>query len=695
VLLSVVLVVRSHQAWIRPCLRSLLDQAPADLDVIVIDDASRDHGARVVADVARDDSRVRLLSSDTRRGTAASREMGLEIARGDYVWFLDAADFLLPDALRMVSSALGAGPDVLLVAETERDIFGVQRHQVAPGRRPAMRDRIVRREHILGVDRPAGDDVSDVPLALAVLGRGARVALLEPAVFVHRLLPTRVTEAWSDSDPWAVFAAFDRAFAELADAGGSAGARAELLTDMISAQQRLLTGVPKSRRVEYFHQMSRSLHAHGDDAPQPADASSRLVRRAIATDNYRLYRAVLRSHVPVRRTVRRVARTVPRTRSGLKTGAAGVAYAALRKGPLDPHLAVFSAYWGAAYSCNPRAIYEKARDLAPWLHGVWVVKPGSEAALPAGVEYVVEGSRPYYRAMARATYFVNNVNFPNDIVKRPGQVHLQTHHGTPLKTMGLDLVNARNRGMGLNLRRLMKRVQRWDYSISANEFTTEIWERVYPSGTYESLETGYPRNDVLATATPEHKDRVRAGLGIQAEQKVVLYTPTHRESEREYVPLLDVDDVAERLGSDYVVLVRAHYFYRDAAVASGDSNRVVDVAAHPSIEDLAIASDLLITDYSSLMFDYAVLDRPIVIYAPDWETYSRERGTYFDLMAEPPGAVATTQDDLVEVLLSGSAEDADSATLRRAFRQKFCALEDGRAAERVVQRLWPAPADGH
>ena len=223
-------------------------------------------------------------------------------------------------------------------------------------------------------------------------------------------------------------------------------------------------------------------------------------------------------------------------------------------------------------------------------------------------------------------------------------------------------------------------MQRWDYSISANEFTTEIWERVYPSGTYESLETGYPRNDVLATATPEHMERVRAELGIEAEQKVVLYTPTHRESEREYVPLLDVDELAERLGSGYVVLVRAHYFYQDAAVATGVSHRVLDVAAHPSIEDLAIASDLLITDYSSLMFDYAVLDRPIVIYAPDWETYSRERGTYFDLMAEPPGAVAGRRTPwstcfgpaarrTPEVLRCGMPSDRSSAPWRTAGPQ--------------------------
>ncbi len=134
--------------------------------------------------------------------------------------------------------------------------------------------------------------------------------------------------------------------------------------------------------------------------------------------------------------------------------------------------------------------------------------------------------------------------------------------------------------------------------------------------------------------------------------------------------------------------MRAHYFYRGADTA-GASERIIDVAAHPSIEDLAIASDLLVTDYSSLMFDYAVLDRPIVIYAPDWETYRTERGTYFDLMAEPPGAVATTQAELTDVLRSGQAEDAVSAALRSEFRARYCSLEDGRAAERVVRKLWP------
>ena len=122
------------------------------------------------------------------------------------------------------------------------------------------------------------------------------------------------------------------------------------------------------------------------------------------------------------------------------------------------------------------------------------------------------------------------------------------------------------------------------------------------------------------------------------------------------------------------------------------------MADHPSVEELSLAADVLVTDYSSLMFDYAVLDRPIVIHAPDWEVYRTLRGTYFDLLAEPPGAVTRTDDELIAALRSGAAEDAAAEAARAAFRARFCALDDGHAAERVVRRLWPgaraaAPAE--
>ena len=112
------------------------------------------------------------------------------------------------------------------------------------------------------------------------------------------------------------------------------------------------------------------------------------------------------------------------------------------------------------------------------------------------------------------------------------------------------------------------------------------------------------------------------------------------------------------------------------------------MAAHPSVEELCLAADALLTDYSSIMFDYAVLDRPIVIHAPDWEAYRALRGVYFDVTTEGPGPVARTGDEVVAALRA-----ADDGQARAAFRARFCALDDGRAAERIVRRVWLGERD--
>jgi CDP-glycerol glycerophosphotransferase len=351
--------------------------------------------------------------------------------------------------------------------------------------------------------------------------------------------------------------------------------------------------------------------------------------------------------------------------------------------PLDPDLAVYAAYWFRGYSCNPRAIYERARELVPGSRGVWVVRRDALASLPPGVEYVVRGTRPYFDAIARATYLINNVNFPNNVIKRSGSVHVQTHHGTPLKYMGLDLRNSESQGRGMDFDKLLQRVARWDYSISSNAHSTGVWERVYP-GDYETLEIGYPRNDALAAATPATVAAARAALGIADGKIAVLYAPTHREYEEGYVSRLDLAQLADALGPAHVILARLHYFYDSAPPVRElhEAGRLLDVASHPSVEELCLAADVLLTDYSSIMFDYAVLDRPIVIHAPDWEEYRSRRGVYFDLLEAAPGTVARTQ----EKVAAAVAAPGDGA--RDAFRERFCALEDGHSAERAVRRIW-------
>jgi CDP-glycerol glycerophosphotransferase len=165
--------------------------------------------------------------------------------------------------------------------------------------------------------------------------------------------------------------------------------------------------------------------------------------------------------------------------------------------------------------------------------------------------------------------------------------------------------------------------------------------------------------------------------------------PTFREHHHAYAPVLDLEWLADELGAGTVVLQRVHYFYTSNTTMTHP--RVRDVTGHPCVEDLLLAADILITDYSSVMFDYAVLDRPMVIYAPDWDTYRRTRGVTFDLFAEPPGVVAETFADLVAAFHTG-AVGGDVATKARArFRERFCALEDGGAAERAVRRIFDVP----
>lgn len=149
--------------------------------------------------------------------------------------------------------------------------------------------------------------------------------------------------------------------------------------------------------------------------------------------------------------------------------------------------------------------------------------------------------------------------------------------------------------------------------------------------------------------------------------------------------MLDLERILRQLGPRFVLLTRAHPSYGQPLARSGGG--LIDVSGHPSVESLCLASDALITDFSSLMFDYANLDRPIVIHANDWAAYEAARGTYFDLRKFPPGVVARSEDELIDIFATGHWRGSRSAQLRAAFRERFCPYDDGRAAERVVRRV--------
>ncbi|WMC86679.1 bifunctional glycosyltransferase/CDP-glycerol:glycerophosphate glycerophosphotransferase [Streptomyces rochei] len=701
------IIVPSHgvAGRLAQALDSVLAQSFGDFELIPVGDSADLAAADVVGDRVERDSRVAPVHSPPSAGLAGARNAGMRAATGAYLLFLDGDDALVPGALGALDARLAdtGGVDVLYF-EHERVPWweGEPANPAAPllAKAPDGAFAPDRAPHLTGVHLPAWSAVyrrtfltergldftdghfTDVGFGARVAGRAERVTVLRSVVVRH--LVRRQGNRLNLPGPHhaELLDQAELALAHAAERGLPDERRGPLFEQLFAAILKTATHprrLTARERRTFFRRASRLYRRHRPAGFRTPGGRIGVQHRLLAAGSYTGFRALRAAN----RTAGGLLRRLPRPQ-GLRTR---LLYRRHLRRPLDPGLVVYCAYWGRGYTCNPAAIHAKARELAPHLRSVFLVEADQAHTVPKDVDHAVIGSRRYWEVLARATYLVNNANFAEGVVKRPGSVHLQTQHGTPLKTMGVDQstypVVAAASG---SFTKLLGRVDRWDYNLSANRHSTRMWERAYP-GSYEQLEYGYPRNDVYCTATAEDVARVRRALGVPEGKTAVLYAPTHRDWEAGFgAGALDLEAFCEAAGEDVVVLLRAHYFY-DRGGRSAPSGRVIDVTAHRSAEDVCLAADALVTDYSSIMFDYANLDRPIVVYADDWEVYRETRGVYFDLMAAPPGPVARTPEELARVFRDGSWAGRESTALRAAFRERFCEFDDGRAAERVVRRV--------
>ncbi|EFL32515.1 glycosyl transferase [Streptomyces viridochromogenes DSM 40736] len=698
------IVVPSHgvAGRLSQALDSVLAQSFGDFELIPVCDAPDSPAADVVAGYAERDSRVTPVGSPPSAGLAGARNTGLRAAVGGHVLFLDGDDVLAPGALAALDARLSDTGEVdVLYAEHERTpwwegepsnpaaplLAGTPDGAFSPDRAPELTgvalpawSAVYRRAFLAEEDLTfPGGHFTDVGFGGLVALRARRVAVLR-SVVVRHLLRRQGNRLGLPGEHHAEL--LDQAELVLTRAGeqGLSPQRLKPLFGQLFAA--VLKTAAHPRRLPaghraFFQRASGLYRRHRPAGYRPPGGSLGVQHRLLAAGSYTAFRALRAAN----RTALRAAALLPRPR-GLRTR---LRYAAALRRPLDQNLVVYCAYWGRGYACNPAAIHAKARELAPHLRSVFLVEPDAAHTLPKGVEHAVIGSRKYWEVLARAKYLVNNANFADAVVKRPGSVHLQTQHGTPLKKMGTDQaaypVVAAATG---SFARLLARIDRWDYNLTSNRHSTEMWERAFP-GAHEILEYGYPRNDVYCTASAEDVARVRRELGVPEGKKALLYAPTHRDYATGFASGLNLAEFCEAIGDDYVVLLRAHYFYDRGSHRGG--GRIIDVTGHRSSEDVCLAADALITDYSSIMFDYANLDRPIVVYADDWDVYRETRGVYFDLMGFPPGRIARTAEELAAVFRDGSWADESATALRAAFRERFCQFDDGRAAERVVRRV--------
>ncbi|MFJ3770096.1 CDP-glycerol glycerophosphotransferase family protein [Streptomyces sp. NPDC090075] len=700
---SVIVPAYQVQAYLPECLDSVLSQSYPDLELIAVDDRSPDACGTIIDEYAARDARVRPVHLPENQGLGGARNAGTAQARGDYLLFLDGDDTLTPDALRAIADRIKetGEPDVLVydyartfwTGRAERDKLASQLTEQGPAPfrledRPGLLrvlmvawNKAYRREFVEehGFRFPPGY-YEDTPWTYPVLMTAGSIATLD-RVCVHYRQRRGSILGTTSRRHFDIFDQYDRVFAFLDGRPELAPWRPVLFRRMIDHFSTVFTRrdrLPKGARAEFLRTARAHCRRHRTKGA-PVPFRTRIRHALVHHGLHRTYRA-LQLAMSVRR---RAVKAGVKSLRGLRSALLQLHYRVQLRLPLRADRAVFAAYWNRGHGCNPGALEAAFRSHAPHIRTAWIARPEHQHTVPPGPRRLRPGSFAYWTALARSKYLVNNVNFDRRLRKRPGQVFVQTQHGTPLKHMGLDLQEHPAAAADLDFEELLRGVGKWDYLLSANRHTTLTWERVYPGG-YTTLEYGYPRNDVFQQASSADVARIRESLGVPEGAVALLYAPTHRDYRRTQRPALDLDRITRRLGPRFVVLARAHYWHGGPL---GSGGRVIDVSDHPGVESLCLASDALITDYSSIMFDYANLDRPIVVHTEDWDAYHAARGTYFDLRSGPPGAVARTEDELIDIFASGHWRGSRSAQLRAAFRERFCRYDDGRAAERVVRHV--------
>ena len=374
---------------------------------------------------------------------------------------------------------------------------------------------------------------------------------------------------------------------------------------------------------------------------------------------------------------------------------------------VDDKLILFEAYHGAHYNCNPRGIYEEMirDDRYVECKFVWAFQePDKYKFLEDNFRTIVvkKNSKRYYRYCASAKFIIANSLLVSWLTLKKEQVYIQTWHGKPIKRISYGNMFDTDLKKSLNetKRQFAKDGKKITKLLSPCAFFSPIMGEAYHFSELRKndiIETGYPRNDALFQYTEERISCIKKELGIELEKKVILYAPTWREKFTEYLEKEHFDinlevsksinftKLKEQLGEEYVILFRAHHYDAEKVDVSIHQGFVIDITDYENVNDLYVISDLVISDYSGVIFDFALLRRPMIFYMFDRELYvTKLKGVYIDF-DELPGIIVEKEEDLVSAIRKQLTEFICDEKYEK-FLQKYCPYDDGKAGQRVIEK---------
>ncbi|GAA0604845.1 teichoic acid poly(glycerol phosphate) polymerase [Virgibacillus siamensis] len=374
------------------------------------------------------------------------------------------------------------------------------------------------------------------------------------------------------------------------------------------------------------------------------------------------------------------------------------AFILLGKLPVRKNLVMFESFLGKQYSDSPRAIYEYMLEQNLPYDMYWSVdRRHMKYFEDKDVKYVRRFSLKWLVLMARAGYWVTNSRLPLWIPKPNHTEYVQTWHGTPLKRLAADMDEVHMPGTNTikYKQNFLNEASKWDYLVSPNAYSTEIFRRAFQFDK-NMIESGYPRNDFLINSNDDATiSTIKESAGLPADKKVILYAPTWRDNQfyakgkYRFNLELDLQQMKEELGDEYVIALRLHYLVAENLDLSGFEDFVYDLSAHEDIRELYLIADMLITDYSSVFFDYANLKRPMIFFVYDIDDYRDNlRGFYFDFEEKAPGPLVKTTDEVISAIKEIDVNGYKPSQTTETFYKRFCYLEDGQASKRAVEEVF-------
>lgn len=366
---------------------------------------------------------------------------------------------------------------------------------------------------------------------------------------------------------------------------------------------------------------------------------------------------------------------------------------------------VFESFMGRAYSDSQKALYKEMvkDDFFKDYTFVWAFKePEKYSFLSSDNTKVIKyNSKEFYKYMSMAKYWITNSRLPEYLIKKKEQKYIQCWHGTPLKRLGFDIQV--EGGNALNSIKEIKEkyeddAKRYDYMLSPSAFCTEKFISAFNLKKLNKedviVELGYPRNDYLFNHTRKDVDDLKEKLGIPKDKKVILYAPTWRDNQHTtgvgytYNLNIDFDRLKEKLENEYVIIFRTHYFVSNSFDFEKYKGFIFNMSNHDDVNECYILSDIIITDYSSVFFDYANLKRPMLFYMYDLDEYQGKLRDFYFSLEELPGPIVKTQEELENEILNIDKYEERYNEKYKAFNSKFNYLDSGNCSNKVIDRIF-------